>query len=52
MLAQGIRHTEKDSHRVDKEQIPLTYAACNPEGSAGSKRSSQWQMRAAERNDK
>lgn len=26
LLAQGISHTEQDSHRVDVEQIPLTFA--------------------------
>lgn len=25
VLAQGISHTEWDSHRVDVEQIPLTF---------------------------
>lgn len=34
VLVQGINHTEKDSHRVDIEQFPLTFAPCNPEGSA------------------
>lgn len=26
VLTQGISHTEQDSHRVDVEQIPLTFA--------------------------
>lgn len=34
MIAQGINHTEKESHQVDIEQIALTFAVCNPEGSA------------------
>lgn len=37
VLAQGISQIKKDSHRVDIEQIPLTFAACNPEGSVNNK---------------
>lgn len=32
MLAQKISYTEKELHRVDIEQIPLAFAACDPEG--------------------